>query len=99
MTITITDINPNEVELFRSVFELIKPKIDIENLPSPPDDLLNVEEAAALLKLSTHTIYQMTSNNEIPFWKKSKRLYFSKAELMQYLNIGRQEVRKEKNGC
>lgn len=58
-------------------------------------DLLNVEEAANFLRLSTPTIYSKVSKGELPFMKRSKRLYFSKEELMEYVKGGRQQTNAE----
>ena len=59
------------------------------------DQLLTVEEAAEFLRLSTPTIYSKVSRGELPFMKRSKRLYFSKTELMEYVKEGRQQTNAE----
>jgi excisionase family DNA binding protein len=53
------------------------------------DELLNVEEASKLLKLSVATIYSKICRKEIPFNKKGKRIYFYKHELMKWIKSGR----------
>jgi|TARA_R100000084_G_C4638093_1_gene142191 excisionase family DNA binding protein len=52
------------------------------------DKLFNIQEAAEFLRLTVPTIYSKVSRKEIPFKKVSKRLYFSKLELIEYLNKG-----------
>lgn len=49
-------------------------------------DLLTVNEAAKLLDLSPYTIYSKKCREGMPYIKRNKRLYFSKKELLQYLN-------------
>jgi excisionase family DNA binding protein len=49
------------------------------------DQLLSIEEASAFLMLSRATLYSKVSRKELPFIKKTKRLYFSKDELVKYL--------------
>jgi|TARA_B110000093_G_scaffold137816_1_gene147789 excisionase family DNA binding protein len=76
-----------------------------------PDKLLSIKEAAQFLNLSVPTIYSKVSKGELPFMKRSKRLYFSSSELLAYLKEGRSksnyEIEKEaeaylltnKKGC
>lgn len=58
-------------------------------------ELLTINEAALYLSLSVPTIYTKVSKREIPFMKRGKRLYFSKPELLAYLNEGRCETKAE----
>lgn len=65
------------------------------NSKADKDRLLSVEEAAQFLQLSVSTIYQKTSKGELPYMKRSKRLYFSKSDLIAYLKEGKQATEKE----
>lgn len=56
---------------------------------SQPERLLNIQEASKFLSLSVPTIYSKVSKNELPFMKRSKRLYFSSAQLLAYIQEGR----------
>lgn len=56
------------------------------------DQLLTVHEAADFLSLAVPTIYSMVSRGELPVMKRSKRLYFSRIELMDYLKAGRKKT-------
>ena len=60
-----------------------------------PETLLNVQEAAEFLKLEVPTIYSKVSRGELPVMKRSKRLYFSSVELMDYLKQGRKKSSTE----
>lgn len=53
------------------------------------DELLTISEAAILLKLSVATIYTKVCKNEIPANKQGKRLYFYRAELLNWIKLGR----------
>jgi predicted DNA-binding transcriptional regulator AlpA len=55
---------------------------------SPEDVIMNVHEAAEFLHLTVATLYSKCSKGELPVKKRSKRLYFSKLELIAYLNEG-----------
>jgi excisionase family DNA binding protein len=60
-----------------------------------PEQLLIVQEAAQFLNLTVPTIYSKVSKGELPVMKRSKRLYFSKLELMEYLKEGRKKSNTE----
>lgn len=62
-----------------------KKSIDIDN----QEELLTIEGASELLKLSVATIYTKVCKNEIPVNKQGKRLYFYKAELLDWIKSGR----------
>ena len=46
------------------------------------DELLTIKQASEFLNLSVPTLYNKVSKNELPFMKRTKRLYFSRAELI-----------------
>lgn len=63
------------------------------------DEILNITQAAAFLKLSVATIYGRVCRHQIPVYKQGKRLYFYKKELEEWIKSGRkksfQEIRQE----
>ena len=60
-----------------------------------PEQLLTIQEAAQFLNLTVPTIYSKVSKGELPVMKRSKRLYFSSTELMEYLKEGRKKSSSE----
>lgn len=60
-----------------------------------PEQLLTIQEAAHFLNLTVPTIYSKVSKGELPVMKRSKRLYFSSTELMEYLKEGRKKSNAE----
>jgi len=68
-----------------------------KNTLSVPDqeEFLTVSEAAVFLRLSVPTIYTMISKGRIPVIKRSKRCYFLKVDLVNYLKQGRKKSNKE----
>ena len=60
-----------------------------------PETLLTVQDAAKFLTLSVPTIYGLISKGEIPVMKRSKRCYFSKADLLNYMKAGRKKTVSE----
>src|SRR5690606_37667387 len=70
-------------------------KVLSDAIPQPEqseakDRLMTVQEASDFLQLSVPTIYSKVSRRELPFMKRSKRLYFSEVDLLEYLKAGRQ---------
>lgn len=61
----------------------------------PTDELLTVQDAAQLLRLSVPTIYGLIHKGEIPVMKRSKRCYFSKVDLIEYLKAGKKKTLAE----
>jgi excisionase family DNA binding protein len=60
-----------------------------------PDQLLTIQQTAEFLSLAVPTIYSMVSRGELPVMKRSKRLYFSRIDLMNYLKQGRKKTLAE----
>jgi len=97
-------INPFEVIETRlsNIENLI---LDLKHKPQnvefndQPEQLLTIQEAAKFLKLTVPTIYSKVSKGELPVMKRSKRLYFSSIQLMEYVKEGRKktfaEIQKE----
>nr|NQU93080.1 helix-turn-helix domain-containing protein [Bacteroidota bacterium] len=61
----------------------------------PPEQLLTIQEAAEFLSLTVPTLYSKCSKGELPVMKRSKRLYFSRTELMDYIKVGRKKSNAE----
>lgn len=59
------------------------------------EEIFNIDEAAEFLNLKNPTIYSLVSRGELPVMKRSKRLYFSKLELINYLKQGRNKTNSE----
>jgi excisionase family DNA binding protein len=59
------------------------------------NELLTVQDTAKFLTLSVATIYSLISKGEIPVMKRSKRCYFSKVDLINYLKQGRRKTNLE----
>lgn len=55
------------------------------------DELLTVHQAAEFLSLSTPTLYGLISKGQVPVMKRSKRCYFLKRDLINYLKEGRKK--------
>jgi excisionase family DNA binding protein len=75
--------------------------LDLKHLPKvqgeqpETDELLTVQDTAKFLSLSVPTVYTLISKGELPVMKRSKRCYFSKIELINYLKQGRRKTLEE----
>jgi len=81
---------------------LLAMKKDAPVPPDPADEVpITISEAAALINLSVPTLYGLTHRRKIPSYRKGKRLYFLKSELLAWLKAGRRSTideMKEDNG-
>src|SRR5687767_7140561 len=59
------------------------------------DELLTVQGAAKFLSVAVSTVYALISKGEIPVMKRSKRCYFLKADLINFLKEGRKKTNSE----
>jgi excisionase family DNA binding protein len=92
--------NPFEVIEARlsSIENLI---LDLKHQPTKvkptdqPEQLFTIQQAAEFLSLSVPTLYTKVSKGELPVMKRSKRLYFSRTELLEYLKDGRKLTNAE----
>lgn len=73
-----------------------------ENKPLPtqnsipaPEELLTVEQTAQFLNLKKSTIYTMVSRGELTSLKRSKRIYFLREDLVNYLKAGRRKTQAD----
>lgn len=65
------------------------------NSPPPVSEILTLDEAADFLKLAKQTLYGMTSKSEIPFYKRRRKLYFKRTDLMKWLEEGKRDANSE----
>ena len=80
-------------DLQESVNEIKQLMLSKSNEPqSKADELLTVQDTAKFLTLSVPTVYGLISKGAIPCMKRSKRVYFSKFELINYLQQGKKKT-------
>jgi excisionase family DNA binding protein len=89
---------PTAVSLLSRKLENIERLLLDKNSQLPTeqkDELLTVNQAAEFLNLTVPTIYSKACRGEIPLMKRSKRIYFSRNELLDYLRAGRKKTTAE----
>lgn len=98
--ILLTPIRLNELEVLihNSVVRAMRTQATQPKEPAEEEtkELLSIDEAADLLGLSKPTIYSKCSRGELPYMKRSKRLYFSRTELIEYIKAGRVKTNEER---
>ena len=96
MEITFETLPKAVTTLQDSVNEIKRLLLEKSNEPQPQaDELLTVQDTAKFLRLSVPTVYSLISKGELPVMKRSKRCYFSKVELLNYLKQGRKKTLAE----
>ncbi len=90
--ITFENLPQSVQKLFDKVESIEKLIIEQSvNQPDPEKDLLTVDEAAEFLNLAKPTIYGLLHRKELPNMKRGKKVYFSKKDLIDYLQAGRRK--------
>jgi excisionase family DNA binding protein len=85
----------------QTVEELLNAKLSppaSEKSKQNSDDFLSIKEASEFLKLAVTTIYSLTSKRLIPYYKKGKKLFFRKDDLLKWMNSGRCKDQSEISG-
>jgi len=67
---------------------------DSAKLPES-DEILTITQAAAFTDLAVPTLYSKVHKRQIPVCKQGGRLYFSKKELIDWINSGRKKTTAE----
>ena len=60
-----------------------------QNSEAPPE-IIGTDEAAVILGCSKSNVYEKTSKGKIPHYKRDKKLYFLRSELIAWILGGRQ---------
>lgn len=88
--------------LFEEIIQKISDRVtdniikSINTSPTPEEDrFLTIDETSKLIDLAIPSIYGLVHKNKIPFHKKSKRLYFLKSEIIDWIKSGKKESKSE----
>lgn len=82
-----TEQNPNETALLQKMVDGLKQEVEkVKSVVYASKEVLNLEEAAMFLGISKSSLYKMTHNQAIPYFKpNNKMVYFEKSELLKWL--------------
>ena len=84
-----------KTELVEIIQETLRSAKQDEKMPEQQNEFLNISEASDFLKMAKQTLYGLTSNRQIPFIKKGKKVYFNKSEVIAWLNEGKMKTQSE----
>ena len=69
-----TEQKPNETALLRKVVDGLKQELErVKNVVYASKEVLNLEEAAMFLGISKSSLYKMTHNQVIPYFKPKQQ--------------------------
>lgn len=93
--IFLTTLNKGEyVELLKETFrEVLIEKI--ANNSSHLPEILNIKQVSEFLHLAVASIYEKTSQKQIPHFKKGNRLYFNRTEIEAWIQEGKVKTANE----
>ncbi|RLJ75081.1 helix-turn-helix domain-containing protein [Pedobacter alluvionis] len=63
----------------------------------PENDFIGAKEACEILKFTLPTLYTKVCKREVPFYKQGNRLYFSRVELLNWIQEGKKKSLSEIN--
>lgn len=59
------------------------------------NNIMDIEEVSKYLYRSKNSIYKLAEKAQIPYTKKSGKLYFDKADINNWLKLGRKQTKSE----
>lgn len=79
--------NENSSEVLRRQVDALTKKVEsLSNVVCAAKEVLNLEEAAIFLGVAKSSLYKMTHNQTIPYYKpNNKMVYFERFELLKWL--------------
>ncbi len=81
------------IELNQEILKSMKnPEAEVEKNNT---EIMNIDEAAVYLKMAKQTVYSMISRRILPYFKRGKRVFFRRAELLTWLEKGRKYTNEE----
>ena len=81
------------LEQERRIAELQERVNRLENLCYAAKEVLNLEEAATFLGIAKSTLYKMTHENHLPYFKPSgKLIFFEKKALLDWVRGARRKL-------
>ena len=85
--------------LQRQIEELQKRMEAVEDILDDAKEVLTVEEASRFMDIARSSLYKMTSDRSIPFYRPNgKMIYFEKADILAWIRQNRVMPTKKGNG-
>ncbi len=85
-----------DTDLYHEIEELQNRMKAMENILDNGKEILTVEEAAKFMGIARSSLYKMTSDQLIPFYRPNgKMIYFEKSEILAWIRRNRQSSKAE----
>jgi excisionase family DNA binding protein len=85
--------------LQRQIEELQKRLEAVEDILDNAKEVLTVEEASRFMDIARSSLYKMTSDRSIPFYRPNgKMIYFEKADILAWIRQNRIVATKKDDG-
>ena len=85
--------------LQRQIEELQKRMEAVEDILDNAKEVLTVEEASRFMDIARSSLYKMTSDRSIPFYRPNgKMIYFEKADILAWIRQNRVVATKKDGG-
>ena len=85
--------------LQRQIEELQKRMEAVEDILDNAKEVLTVEEASRFMDIARSSLYKMTSDRSIPFYRPNgKMIYFEKADILAWIRKNRVTATKKDDG-
>ena len=85
--------------LQRQIEELQKRMEAVEDILDNAKEVLSVEEASRFMDIARSSLYKMTSDRSIPFYRPNgKMIYFEKADILAWIRQNRVVATKKDDG-
>ena len=85
--------------LQRQIEELQKRMEAVEDILDNTKEVLTVEEASRFMDIARSSLYKMTSDRSIPFYRPNgKMIYFEKADILAWIRQNRVVATKKDDG-
>ena len=85
--------------LQRQIEELQKRMEAVEDILDNAKEVLTVEEASRFMDIARSSLYKMTSDRSIPFYRPNgKMIYFEKADILAWIRQNRVVAIKKDDG-
>ena len=91
--IIITTEEELECLLRRVLIEVLQPLFVKDN--APVNEIMSIKQASEFLHISIQTIYGKTCPRKIPHFKRGKKLYFKRDELLEWLTQDKRKTTDE----
>ena len=86
----VTNKSAQDTQAQRNIADLQKRMAFLENLLIPAKETLTLEEAAAFMGIKRSSLYKMTHEQTIPFYKPNgKMIYFEKSDILDWIRKNR----------